>query len=163
MKSLFIPLAGLVCISVATSLHAAEPPTTTNAPPSALFRHVELLDHALFDAFNTCDLKKLETFFAPRLEFYHDKAGVTWTRARFIADVKKNVCGKFRRELVPGTLDVYPIGEYGAMYSGTHLFCHTGASHCEGIGKFMHIWENKTGAWKITRVISYDHRPAPPQ
>jgi len=126
-----------------------------------LFKHVESLDRAVFDAFNICDLKKLETFFIPELEFYHDKGGVTWTRERFISDVKNNVCGKFRRELVAGSLEVFPLGDYGAVYSGTHRFCKFGASRCEGIGRFMHIWQNKDGEWRMTRVISYDHRPAP--
>lgn len=119
------------------------------------------MDRELFEAFNTCNLKKLERFFAPKLEFYHDKAGVTWTRARFIADVKKNVCGKFRRELVAGSMEVWPLGSYGAVYTGSHLFCKTGASRCEGFGKFLHIWENKAGQWRITRVVSYDHRENP--
>jgi hypothetical protein len=26
-----------------------------------------------------------------------------------------------------------------------------------GEAKFVHLWQNKDGAWKITRVISYDH------
>ena len=26
-----------------------------------------------------------------------------------------------------------------------------------GEGKFIHLWQYKDGAWKITRVISYDH------
>jgi Domain of unknown function (DUF4440) len=127
-------------------------------PGNTLYDRIEAMDRELFAAFNDCNLKKLKTFFAPNIEFYHDKAGVTWTRARFIADVKKNVCGKFRRELVAGTMEVWPLGDYGAVYSGSHVFCKTGAARCEGIGRFMHIWEHKRGQWRITRVISYDHR-----
>jgi hypothetical protein len=26
-----------------------------------------------------------------------------------------------------------------------------------GEAKFIRLWQNKDGAWKITRVISYDH------
>jgi hypothetical protein len=29
-----------------------------------------------------------------------------------------------------------------------------------GEAKFIHLWQNKDGAWKITRVISYDHGAA---
>ena len=126
-----------------------------------LYRRIEALDKAVFGAFNRCDLEKLASYFAPELEFYHDKGGVTWGRDQFISDVKRNVCGKFRRELVAGTLEVWPIGEWGAVYSGTHRFCQFTGTRCEGIGKFMHIWQNKAGVWHITRVISYDHRDAP--
>ena len=139
---------------------------TTSAPapkdsPAELFRRMELLDRALFDAFNRCEIEKLESFFIPELEFYHDNGGVTWTRERFISDVRKSICGKFRRELVSSTLEVWPIGDYGAIYSGTHRFCQFGAGKCEGIGRFMHIGQNKGGEWKVTRIISYDHKAAP--
>lgn len=153
------PISALLLLASFSTL-AAEPAQAKDAP-SELFRHIESLDRNLFEAFNTCNLKKLETFFSPNLEFYHDKAGVSWTRKQFISDVKKNVCGKFRRELVVGTMEVYPIGAYGAVYSGSHVFCKTGANRCEGIGKFLHIWQNKAGVWKITRIVSYDHRAAP--
>jgi len=26
-----------------------------------------------------------------------------------------------------------------------------------GVAKFVMLWQNKDGAWRITRVISYDH------
>lgn len=134
-------------------------PAAQNEDP--LYRRIDALDKAVFDAFNGCDLEKLASHFAPELEFYHDKGGVTWGRDQFISDVKRNVCGKFRRELVAGSLEVWPIGEWGAVYSGTHMFCQLNATRCEGIGKFMHIWQNKAGVWRITRVISFDHRAAP--
>lgn len=148
--------AAMLCLSIAAA------PAAVYAADDGLFHRIESMDRELFAAFNACNLKKLESFFAPNLEFYHDKGGVTWTRARFIADVKKNVCGKFRRELVAGSMEVWPLGNYGAVYSGSHVFCKTGATGCEGIGRFMHIWEHKRGQWKITRVISYDHRANSP-
>jgi len=122
---------------------------------------IETLDHELFEAFNRCELDKLANFFDPALEFYHDNSGVTWGREQFIADVKANVCGKFSRKLVAGSLEVWPIGNWGAVYSGTHHFCPVGAARCAGSGRFLHIWQNKGGEWRITRVVSYDHRALP--
>jgi hypothetical protein len=29
-----------------------------------------------------------------------------------------------------------------------------------GEAQFIHLWQYKGGAWKITRVISYDHHAA---
>lgn len=157
MRTLLIAL-GLASTHAAV---AATPAGTAPDSPASLFRQIEAIDRTLFDAFNQCELKKLESFFSPALEFYHDLNGVSWTRERFIGDVKKNVCGKFRRELVPGTLEVFPLGKWGAMYSGTHRFCQTGASRCEGSGRFMHILENRDGQWQVTRIVSYDHRAIP--
>jgi hypothetical protein len=52
---------------------------------------------------------------------------------------------------------------YGALQIGTHRFCDVSAKPCDGsgggIGKFIHLWQNKEGVWRITRVISYDHVP----
>jgi hypothetical protein len=29
-----------------------------------------------------------------------------------------------------------------------------------GEAKFIRVWQLKSGTWRITQVISYDHRPA---
>jgi len=45
---------------------------------------------------------------------------------------------------------------------GVGGFRHTGQKDTErvGEGKFIHLWQYKDGAWKITRVISFDHHAA---
>jgi len=75
----------------------------------------------------------------------------------FMKEVAKNNNG-LRRELVKGSLEIYPIPGYGAMEIGEHKFCHleNGKQDC-GTFKFVHIWEKKNGEWKISRVVSYDH------
>src|SRR5689334_16524590 len=88
------------------------------APPSRdeLFRTISALDKAVFDAYNQCDLEKFGTFFPEALEFYHDNGGLTDTsRKTLLESLKNNICGKVRRELVPGTLEVYPMNGYGAL------------------------------------------------
>jgi hypothetical protein len=126
-----------------------------------LFRRIESLDGEVFGAFNRCDLKKLSSFFTQDVEFYQDTEGVTWSRRRLIKDIKKYICGKVRRELIPATLEVYPIKGFGAVEIGDHRFCEIATGKCEGVAKFIHIWQNKSDVWTITRVISYDHRAAP--
>ena len=65
-------------------------------------------------------------------------------------------------ELVPGTLQVYNMKGYGAVERGVHRFHHPGHEDAEslGEGKFIHLWQYKAGAWKITRAISYDDHHA---
>ena len=63
---------------------------------------------------------------ADDLEFYHDKTGLSVGKQKFLAAIQKNICGKVRRDLVPGTLEVYPIKGYGAVELGTHRFHHPG-------------------------------------
>ena len=132
-------------------------------PPDELFRTVASLDGALFDAFNRCDLEKFGTYFVDDLEFYHDQGGVTLGRQKLTEDVKNNICGKVRRELVAGTLQVYPMHGYGAIEMGVHRFHHPKAEDTEPVGeaRFVHLWQLKDGAWKITRVLSYDHHTVP--
>jgi hypothetical protein len=130
---------------------------------SPIFRTIASLDSALFDSYNRCDLEKFGTFFIDDVEFYHDKGGVTLGRQNLVESVKNNICGKVRRELVPGTLEVHSIPGYGAIEMGVHRFHHPNAQPSEppGEAKFVHLWQQKDGSWKITRVISYDHRPLP--
>ena len=135
------------------------------APPDDLAATVAALDAAAFDAFNHCEapgqLDRYASFFAPDVEFYHDLGGVTWTRDDMIAQTKQNVCGKFQRELVPGTLKVWPIKDFGALARGEHRFCHykpDGTTHpCEGQAEFTLLWKHQGNAWIITRAFSYGH------
>jgi hypothetical protein len=140
---------------------AATPSQPVAGSEDELFRTIAALDAEVFDAYNRCDMEKFATYFIENLEFYHDKGGVTWTRQEVVDATRKNICGKVRRELVKASLAVYPIKDFGAVEIGDHLFCKLDTGKCEGIGKFIQLWQNKNEHWQITRVISYDHRAAP--
>lgn len=120
------------------------------------------LDKAAFDAFNRCEqagqLDKYASYFAPEIEFYHDQGGVTWTRDAMIANTGKFVCSHFRRELVPGSLRVYPVKDFGAIEQGEHTFCQFDTGKCEGIADFVIVWRLRDQRWEATRVLSYGHR-----
>ena len=129
-------------------------------PADELYRAISALDTALFDSYNSCDLEKFKSFFTEDLEFYHDQSGLTVGSQIVTEQVKKNICGKVRRELVAGTLQVYPLRGYGAVEVGVHRFYPPAkGSDATGEAKFIHLWQKKDDAWRITRVISYDHVP----
>jgi Domain of unknown function (DUF4440) len=135
---------------------AQSPPSA--APPDELFRTIASLDSALFDSYNGCDLEKFKTFFTDDVEFYHDQGGLTVGAQALAEQVEKNICGKARRELVAGMLQVYPMRGYGAVEIGVHRFYQPKKGRePTGEAKFIHLWQQKGGVWKITRVISYDH------
>jgi hypothetical protein len=116
------------------------------------------LDRELFDAYNTCNIDKLGTLVTDDLEFYHDKTGLAVGKQPFLIAIKNNICGKVTRELVVGSLEVYPLHGYGAVEIGVHRFHHPGQENdVLGEAKFVHLWQYKDGGWKISRVISYDH------
>ena len=135
-----------------------------SAPDDALFRTIASLDSGVFDSYNTCNLEKFASFFADDVEFYHDKGGLTRGRSALVDSVKNNICGKTRRDPIPGTLEVHPMDGFGALQIGAHRFCDAKVKQCDGtsggVGKFIHLWQNRDGVWKITRVISYDHAAA---
>ena len=165
MKHFTLRNALLLLALLAVPIARADAQARYSAPaPEELSRTLRSLDGALFDAFNRCNIEKFDTFFIDDVEFYHDKGGLSRSRKSLIESLKNNICGKVRRELVPGTIEVYPIPGYGAIQMGVHRFYELNVrkgNEPSGIAKFTHLWQYKDGAWKITRVISYDHGPAP--
>ena len=159
LLSIGVTLLGGTSVTLASS----EQPTKDQSADE-LFAVISALDGAVFDAFNNCSSpEQLEVhagFFSPDVEFYHDTGGVTWNRQDMIANTAKNACGNYRRELVADSLRVFPIKGFGAIAQGTHRFCQIKAGSCEGMADFAIVWRNQDGGWKITRVLSYGHRPS---
>jgi len=127
-----------------------------------LYDTVVYLDSFFFNAFNTRNADQLKTLLSDNLEFYHDLGGVT-NYIQNIDAFKKSFESerKVRRELVKGTLEVYPIKDYGAIETGTHRFYATEKGQQEKLSseaKFVQVWQKKNGVWKITRIISYGHQ-----
>lgn len=166
------PLSRLFAASILTALCAllsacSTAPATVSAAQSArvadpLDLAIAKLDHAVFDAFNRCaDEEQLDAyadFFDKGVEFYHDNAGATFDRKVMIANTEKNACGKYRRELIEGSLRVFPIKDYGAIAQGRHRFCSIDGKKCEGQAEFTMVWRKDDDRWQITRALSYGHR-----
>jgi hypothetical protein len=165
-----LPKPHSFCSSVVLALLAAcanqssAPNERSPETSGPLFEKVAALDREVFDAFNTCSLpgqlEKHAQYFSAAVEFYHDTGGVTWNRNEMLANTAKYVCGNFRRELVPGSLRVYPIKDFGAFAQGVHRFCQFKSGKCEGAAEFLVVWRQQGAEWSITRVMSYGHRPA---
>jgi hypothetical protein len=135
----------------------ADKPATSSSPEAALRATVTALDKTFFDAYNACDLKTIESMTASDLEFYHDTGGVTLGRQRLVESLRQNICGILRRELIPGTLEVYPIKGYGAVELGEHRFCQIKTGNCDARARFVHLWHQTGSTWQLARVVSYDH------
>ena len=142
---------------VLLSLCVAGMGAQSTAQPDPLFKTIQSLDTKLFDAYNHCDLTTLRPMVSDDLEFYHDQTGLSVGKEPFLAAIKQNICGKVQRELLSGTLEVYPLKGYGAVEIGVHRFHHPQSPENMGDAKFVMLWQNKDGVWKVTRVISYNH------
>lgn len=134
---------------------------TKNPAPADLLATITELDGQLFDAFNQRNLEMLKKLFATDVEFYHDKDGlVTYPQLieGFSKLFERNQTSGLRRDLVKGTMAVYPLKDMGAIQTGEHRFCHMeqGREDC-GTFKFLHIWRFTDGQWKLTRAVSFGH------
>lgn len=160
--TLRVTRAGLTLLLLTLAPLAAAQDRSNPRTDKELFKTVEALDRAVFDAFNSCNLEKLGSYFTEDLEFYHDLGGLSRSRQSLVEGTKNNICGKVQRELVADSLEVYPMKGYGALEIGVHRFHHPGREKEDGVGeaKFAHLWQNKDGVWQITRVISFDHHEA---
>jgi hypothetical protein len=92
------------------------------------------------------------------LSFITTRQGCPWEKDRFSLPLNRTSAERWERALLPDTLEVYPLQGYGAVEIGVHRFHHPGRPE-DGVGdaKFVTLWQNKDGAWKVTRVISYNH------
>ena len=144
--------------------------TAGPAVTQELTAEIAQADRELFDAlFERCDVDKLATLVADDFEFYHDKSGLNATSGGQWLEGVRGMCARqkagtdyrARRELVEGTLRVYPINNYGAVAIGTHRFYKktTGKpDQLVEISQFTNLWKRETGGWRLTRVLSYDHQ-----
>ena len=146
-------LSMLMTLSVA----AQEKKVASTSPD--LFKEIERADSLMFQAFNTQDMSAFKAMFTEDLEWFQDNGGLIPYKTVFenFGNTFRNE-NKLSRELVKGSLEVYPIKDYGAIQIGRHQFKHMENGKLEiGTFKFLMIWQKKDGKWRISRVISYDH------
>lgn len=137
-----------------------------------LVNTILLKDSLFWTTYNNCEFENMRQYFTEDVEFYHDKGGITNGSKELVATVEKNICGnpdhKIRREAVAGSIKVFPMKNagkiYGAIISGSHLFYIKDKGkneYADGLAKFTHLWILKDSVWKMYRLLSYDHGPAP--
>jgi hypothetical protein len=169
----------LPLLAAALALAAASPAKATaqgatgapvaGADPSTsgvLYDELARMDSVLFDAaFVTCSAPRVNALFRDDIEFYHDQTGLSaGDKAR--ADFRRLTenCPRGNgvvRELVDGTLQVFPMKDDYAVQMGSHRFVNERESSST-VAKFVHLWQKKDGAWKLIRVLSFDHRGQTP-
>jgi hypothetical protein len=156
----------LIAISLFYNILSAQP------EKQDLTKVISLRDSILWTAYNNCDVEQMQAFFTNDVEFYHDRGGLIVGLQNLITDLRKNLCGnenfKLRREAIEGTVKVFPLRSgdtnYGALISGEHVFyvLEKGKKErLDGYGKFTDVWVLRDNVWKMSRILSYDHGPAP--
>ena len=125
---------------------------------SKLNNTIAALDSTLFNAYNNCTqskyLDQYASLFSEDLEFYHDKGGMSTSKSEMVGGVKNHICGKVRRELLKGSIEVSPVPGFGAIEIGSHRFHNLIEKSTSQYSKFVIVWQFKNDEWKVTRVIS---------
>lgn len=136
---------------------------------SALFQRLAQADSLLFEeSFNKCNHAVLDKMITDDLTFYHDTGGVQ-NRKAFEKAVRENICSetdhKPMRQLVAGSLQVFPLRDnghlYGAIQKGKHKFYikEPGKEmYLTSTADFTHVWILVDRNWKIQTVLSYNHQ-----
>ncbi len=136
---------------------------------SELYKTIKEKDSLLFNlGFNNCDISQFKNLVSDNFEFYHDQSGITNTKSEFIQGVENGLCKlqyKPKRELDKNSLEIFPLKKngvlYGAVQNGIHNFYAIEKDDTEyltSIAKFNHLWILENGNWKLSRVLSYDHK-----
>ena len=120
-----------------------------------LYHTIASMDSIFFNAYNNCDMDKQDEIYSEDIEFFHDIGGLSTSKKEILESTKNNICGKVSRTLVPESLEVYPIKDYGAVEMGYHKFFNNQEPDAESTPmRFIIIWKNDHDSWKIKKVIS---------
>ena len=157
MKNLMILLLAIFIYSNTLAQSQNEKKVATTQ--IELFNKVAQLDSSLFAAYNSKKLDLMKTYFTNDLEWYQDNGGlIDFEKVFENFNSIFNRDYDLKRNLIKESLEVHPIEGYGAIEIGKHQFKHIENGKLEiGTFKFLMIWKNDNGNWKISRVVSYDH------
>ncbi len=155
-RTLAVILISLVCFSGYAQNEYQDILNTTYTPADKiLYEAIVAMDKKYFDAYNECDMDTQASLYAEELEFFHDEGGLSTSKPELLESLKNNICGKVTRTLIKGSIEVYPIPNYGAIEIGYHKFYNNQEPDAKSKpGRFILIWKNEGGKWMISKVIS---------
>jgi hypothetical protein len=169
VKPLPMKLPALTMIIAVTSYGLSYSQVAHNLSQQQLYDKLAELDSMMFAVIYTCDYHKNAQYYTENVEFLHDKAGLMATSRAQLMEISKKFCARIQeiqltRKLLPATLQVFPLENYGAIQMGEHLmYIRSKEKETTTVekAKFIKIWKYANGNWQVARVISYDHQDVP--
>jgi Domain of unknown function (DUF4440) len=150
----------------AEQYHLTEGPITTPEIRQAIME----ADREMFDAvFTHCDAARVGSMVTDDVRFIHDKAGQFASSKSELVSMLSEECARqangtnfrSRRELIPDSLHIYAINQYGAVELGQHRFFALIPGKPEQLtetGEFVILWKQVGDRWLMAETISYDHK-----
>lgn len=160
MKIIILPFAFFLLLVSCSTSKSNDYQLTKNYTPDnlELYKTIVQQDSLFFEAYNHCDTKfeVYADFYSDDIEFYHDQGGLSNSKKDILEGTKKYICGKVTRTLVPGSIEVYPIKDYGAIEIGLHSFSNNTnlPDEPKKISRFTIFWKKTAEGWKIAKVVS---------
>lgn len=122
---------------------------------SELYQTLLQLDATYFEAYNSCNLEVQSQMMDNALEFYHDQGGLSTSKSELITAIKANICDRVTRQLVPESLEVYEIKDFGAVSIGYHRFFNKLEPDAPSKpSRFVTVWKKYPDRWTMYRIIS---------
>ncbi len=153
MKKIFYFVIAILCYS--QNVNSQESVKAYVPVDMELHKTISTMDSIFFDAYNNCNMEKQKELYADNIEFFHDKGGLSTSKSEILEAIKNNICGKVTRTLIKGSIEVYPIHNYGAVEIGYHKFFNNQEPDAiSNPSKFIIMWKYEEEQWQITKVIS---------
>jgi hypothetical protein len=147
-------IALLLNLAVSTSAQAGDN-YVYKPKDQALYDTIVHMDSVYFNAYNSCDMATQAAIYSDSIEFYHDGSGLERSKEHLLQALKDNICGKVTRVLVKGSIEVYPLPNFGAVEIGLHRFInHKENDAVSKPDRFICVWRHAHGKWQMYRVIS---------
>jgi len=167
----------LVCAAAEPQRPEPKRDAEVNLTPGAkarpgLYEEILAADAEFFKAFfDTCDIETVRRSVTDDFEMFHDKGGRVSASGADFVKAAQDKCKRQEegvdflstRKLVPETMKVYPLNNYGAIETGTHRFYAIQKGKPDRLtetAQFTQVWKEENGHWRLARVLSYDHQLA---
>lgn len=170
----------VTALTLAAALATTAPAAAAMPQGEALTRQIAENDTRLFRAvFEGCDPRALPDLLTPGYRMIHDKDGLAIAdRAAFVASMERQCAARApggdnagyrnRRQLVPGSRTIRPMGDWGALEEASHIFFEWNAKESRwdmvGGARYMHVWQwiPAEARFRLSESLSYDHGAAAP-
>lgn len=126
-------------------------------------------DSLFWVGYNSCDLNLMSDYLMPDMKFYHDQAGIIEGVEGMRSAMEQSICSdpknKVRREVVPGSFNIYLLKNAGEVYAAVATGEYTFSNSYDGAAwnrnssaRFHNLWFLESGEWRMQTIYSFDHR-----